>query len=151
MHFCNCSDETSTDDHYIHGIHGSVPTFGYTVVSSSTFYNDRTVFFTFFLGKRFSEDFPPSSSDASLIVNPKSSSSSSSPTPKSLVEGVKVLLGEFAVTLRDSASFEETLRHKDAKITELQQTLGRREHEVDDVKKHLVSAEAEVNTKRSFV
>ena len=55
-----------------------------------------------------------------------------------------MLLGELAVALRDSASFEETLRHKDAKITELQQTLGRREHEVDEVKKLLVTAEAEV-------
>lgn len=52
-----------------------------------------------------------------------------SPSPKSLVEGVKVLLGEFALLTRDSAASEETLARKEAKITELQQTLGRREHD----------------------
>ena len=55
-----------------------------------------------------------------------------------------MLLGELAVTLRESASADEALRQKDAKITELQQTLGRREHEVGEVKKHLQDVDAEV-------
>ena len=55
-----------------------------------------------------------------------------------------MLLGELAVTLRESASADEALRQKDDKITELQQTLGRREHEVGEVKKHLQDVDAEV-------
>ena len=55
-----------------------------------------------------------------------------------------MLLGELAVSLRDSASAEDSLRQKEDKITELQQTLGKREHEVEEIKKHLKDVEAEV-------
>ena len=46
--------------------------------------------------------------------------------------------------VRDSSSAEETLRRKEAKITDLQRDLGRREHEVEEMKKHLNDVEAEV-------
>ena len=62
-----------------------------------------------------------------------------------------MLLGELAVSLRDASAADEALRRKEAKITELQRDLGRREHEVDEMKKHLNDVEAEVSARRSGV
>ena len=79
-----------------------------------------------------------STSSGTKLASPRS------PSPKSLVEGVKVLLGEFALLTRDSAVNDETLGRKEAKITELQQTLGRREHDQELADKHLKDLADEV-------
>lgn len=74
--------------------------------------------------RQFQEDYPPSS--------PSQSSS-----PRSLVEGVKVLLGEYVVQLQNSKTSSEIQGKLENKVTELQQTLGRREHELEEKRKRL--------------
>ena len=99
-------------------------------------------------GRRFAEEEFGTAASATAATKAFTAtgklSSPRSPSPKTLVEGVKVLLGEFALLTRDSAVVDETLQKKEAKITELQQTLGRREHDQDQADRHVTDLADEV-------